>query len=266
MDKCPFCGNNIDDDTLYCRSCGKRIYREKIVDNERYRKRKKWAAFFAILGAVLILAVSVMYKQQEINGSEAYSSMSVNDFAAIVCILAAETGVAVFILLKKPKNLKYSADISKKEIDSNIPVTAPDPIKGNFKHVNGLGFAENTPCDVISYPTFYEFKAGAVNYNLSKEKVIDVTVKTDREIQQQYVSSIGGAVAGGVLFGPLGAIIGGRAKKKSIKTYSSYLIITYKDGENIKYIGFDVTNAPFKAKKFESEFKKTNNTITRVDL
>lgn len=266
MGKCPFCGNNIDDDTLYCRCCGKRIYREKIVDNEKYRKRKRWAAVIAVFGAVLILVVSVMYKQQEINGSEAYSSMSANDFAAIVFVVAAEIGVVVFALLRKPKKLKYSMDIPKEDTYGLLPAVAPDPIEGNFRHVNGLGFAENTPCEVVSYPTFYEFKAGAVNYNLSKSKVIDVTVKTDREIQQQYVSSIGGAVAGGVLFGPLGAIIGGRAKKKAIKTYSSYLIITYKDNGNIKYIGFDVTNAPFKAKKFESEFKKNNNTITRVDL
>lgn len=140
------------------------------------------------------------------------------------------------------------------------------PIKGNFRHINGLNIAENAQCEVLLYPSGYEFKSGAIKFNLPKSKVIDVTVKTDREIQQQYVSSIGSAVGGAVLFGPLGAIIGGRAKKKSIKTYSSYLIITYKDGESIKYIGFDVTNAPFKAKKFESEFKKTNNTITRVDL
>lgn len=42
-------------------------------------------------------------------------------------------------------------------------------------------------------------------------------IKTDKEIQQQYVSSVGGAVGGAVLFGPLGAITGGRAKKKTVK-------------------------------------------------
>ena len=35
---------------------------------------------------------------------------------------------------------------------------------------------------------------------------------TNEQISKQAVSSAGGAVAGAVLFGPLGAIIGGRAK------------------------------------------------------
>ena len=139
-------------------------------------------------------------------------------------------------------------------------------IRGKFKHINGLNIAENAQCEVLLYPTGYEFKSGAIKFNLPKSKVIDVAMKTDREIQQQYVSSVGGAVGGAFLFGPLGAMIGGRAKKKTIAKYSSYLIITYKDGEDIKYIGFDATNAPFKAMKFESEFKKTNSTITSFDL
>ncbi len=155
-------------------------------------------------------------------------------------------------------------DNKKNEIACGKPMSKP--IIGSFKHINGLNLPENAQCTVLSYPALYEFQSGSLKFTLLKSKVVDVTIKTDREIQQQYVSSIGGTVGGAVLFGPLGAIIGGRAKKKAIKTYYSYLIITYKDNENLKYIGFDVTNAPFKAQKFVNELKKTNNTITNVDL
>lgn len=155
-------------------------------------------------------------------------------------------------------------DNKKNEIACGKPMSKP--IIGSFKHINGLNLPENAQCTVLSYPALYEFQSGSLKFTLLKSKVVDVTIKTDREIQQQYVSSIGGAVGGAVLFGPLGAIIGGRAKKKAIKTYYSYLIIKYKDNENLKYIGFDVTNAPFKAQKFVNELKKTNNTITNVDL
>ena len=309
MGKCPFCGNNIDDDTLYCRSCGKKISSE-LRTNRRGSGKEVWIVLLLIFmwpiglismwltksfskktrliitsvfaAFILITFIGVISKWQEgslSTGSEemvvtemtgeqsenSTISLKPNDVAAIIFVIVVSV-VIIYFVTRKPKQTEIQPKLYEQGDYSSISSTPSDPIKGKFRHVNGLGFAENTLCDVVSYPTFYEFKAGAVNYNLSKEKVIDVTVKTDREIQQQYVSSIGGAVAGGVLFGPLGAIIGGRAKKKSIKTYSSYLIITYKDGENIKYIGFDVTSAPFKAKKFENEFKRTNNTVTRVEL
>ena len=70
---------------------------------------------------------------------------------------------------------------------------------------------------------------------------------------------MGGAVAGGVIFGPLGAIIGGRAKNKKVKTVTQYLIITY-TGENgeLKYIGFDIKNNPLSAMKLVKEFHTLN--------
>lgn len=63
----------------------------------------------------------------------------------------------------------------------------------------------------------YIFTSGTMNFELEKSKITDMCIKTDKEIQQQYVSSVGGAVGGAVLFGPLGAITGGRAKKKTVK-------------------------------------------------
>lgn len=117
------------------------------------------------------------------------------------------------------------------------------------------------------YSDRFEFKSGSIQFKLAKSKIVDISITTDTDIQKQYVSSIGGAVGGAVLFGPLGAMIGGRAKQKKTINVSYYMIITYKnENDELKYIGFDVTYALSKAKKFESEFKKTNNTITRVDL
>ncbi len=51
----------------------------------------------------------------------------------------------------------------------------------------------------------YIFTSGTMNFELEKSKITDMCIKTDKEIQQQYVSSVGGAVGGAVLFGPLGA-------------------------------------------------------------
>ncbi len=131
-------------------------------------------------------------------------------------------------------------------------------LQGMFTHVSGLSIAENVFCTMRSYADRYQFIANGVEMNLQRSKVTDVSIKTDTEIQTQYVSSVGGAVGGAVLFGPLGAIIGGRAKQKKTKTVSQYLIITYWSNENeLKYICFEVTGRVYSAVKFVDEFVKS---------
>lgn len=137
-----------------------------------------------------------------------------------------------------------------------------------FNHVNGLPIAENLSCEIKSYPDRLEFKAGTTNIKLSREKITDMCIKTDTEIQKQVVSSIGGAVGGAVLFGPLGAMIGGRAKNKKEKTVTQYLIITYtgEEGE-LKYIGFDIKTNPLSATKLVKEFRELNkNSGIEIEL
>ena len=125
-------------------------------------------------------------------------------------------------------------------------------------HVNGLPIAENLWCEIQSYPDRIEFKSGTTNIALSRNKITDMCIKTDIEIQQQIVSNPGGAIAGAIVFGALGAIICGREKTKTQKKISSYLIITYINNQGKPaYIGFETTNN-FSVSKFVEEFKKLN--------
>lgn len=136
-------------------------------------------------------------------------------------------------------------------------------------HVNGLGIPENTFCNIYSYPERIEVKANGTQFNLDKSKLNDVCLKTDVELQSQYVSSVGGAVGGAVLFGPLGAMIGGRAKKKENKIVHNYLIFTYSKDDTVKYIGFDATKAVSEAMNFVNEFRTNNMSSSRntiIDL
>lgn len=128
-----------------------------------------------------------------------------------------------------------------------------------FHHVNGLPIPENVLCEVFSYPDRIDFKSGTTEIKLPKEKITDISIKTDTEIQQQLVSSAGGAIAGAMFFGSLGAIIGGRVKTKKVKTTTNYLIITYKSENELKYIGFDIQNNPSSADKLVKEFQKSNS-------
>ena len=126
-----------------------------------------------------------------------------------------------------------------------------------MKHVNGLPIAEDVDCKITSTDDKFIFSSGVMNFELEKSKITDMCIKTDKEVQQQYVSSVGGAVGGAALFGPLGAMIGGRAKKKTVKhEVHHYLIITYQSPD-IKYIGFEIGFNMASANKYVNDFKNT---------
>lgn len=215
------------------------------------------AAFFCYITSVGGIVVTVRQKNP---------SNTVANIIIIIVFLALGT-----LLMKSSKKAKNkTADISKerencehenKEKQENYSPKKkkePNDLTISAPHVNGLPIAENVLCVIYSRPTKYEITANGATFNLNKDKVTDVCLKTDVEIQKQYVSSIGGAVGGAVLFGPLGAMIGGRAKKKKSKKTYTYLIFTYESDGEIKYIGFNVTNN-FSASKLVNEFRKTSS-------
>ena len=72
---------------------------------------------------------------------------------------------------------------------------------------------------------------GIITRCIKHEDVLGAKTVDDVNVQQQYVSSIGGA-----LFGVAGAAVGGRAKKKEIKSVDTWLIVTYKEDEQPKNI------------------------------
>ncbi|MDE6658893.1 MAG: hypothetical protein K2K01_02090 [Eubacterium sp.] len=125
-----------------------------------------------------------------------------------------------------------------------------------MNHFNGLPIAEGVFTQCFLCVDKIVFEANGVAFNLHFSKLTDVSIKTDVEIQKQYVSSVGGAVAGGIMFGPLGAMIGGRAKQKEIRQATHYLIFTYIDNGEIKYIAFNCSACLAKAYKFVEKFQK----------
>lgn len=108
------------------------------------------------------------------------------------------------------------------------------------EHMAGLPLAQTAICIVTFEDDGVSFYSSGNTFNLSYDKVTAMDFKTSTEIQKTYTSSVGGAVAGAVLFGPLGAMVGGRAKEKKSKTVEDFIIFTYiKDG-NVDYISFRV--------------------------
>lgn len=136
-----------------------------------------------------------------------------------------------------------------------------------FHHVSGLPIAENMPCTIAKYPDRLEFQSGTTQINLLKEKITDMRIISNTEVQKQYVSSVGGAIGGAVLLGPIGAVIGGRAKVKSIEQDTNYLVITYLKDEELKYIVLDIGNNERQAEVYVTDFNETKtNSGATIDL
>lgn len=166
-------------------------------------------------------------------------------FKTILFLFLFLFGIIIFSAFRASAKLKTD----KAKINSLKSETGASVVE-TFKHAYGLNFPEGTMVTTCLADDKIEFQAKGSSFKLAKSKIIDLAVMTDTQVQNQYTSSIGGAVAGSLILGPLGAVIGGRSKQKSAKTTNHFLIFTYlKDGEN-QYISFNVTDKILRAKAF----------------
>lgn len=164
--------------------------------------------------------------------------------------------VGLILIVKKTKTKE-----DKQRIKDNIDQqNRYNKLHMTAKHQAGLPLATGAECAVGYEDDGFSFNGSGNNFSLSFNKITDICLKTDSEIQKQYVSSVGGAVAGAVVFGPLGAIVGGRAKKKTTTTVTNYLIFTYLKEESIDYISFELNYGYNMAKDWINKFNEEQKT------
>lgn len=182
----------------------------------------------------------------------------------LLCSIIFLLSRAIIVLKIQKQNRKQNKIAKEEKLESLRTQGVTQNV--TLKHMIGLPVPEGFECEISSYPTKISISGNGMQFNLDKNKLIDVCVKTDVEIQNQYVSSVGGAVGGAILFGGLGAMIGGRAKLKQARTVSKYLIFSYSKDNNINYISFDVLNYLPQAMKFVDEFKEIPKNDTVIEL
>lgn len=134
-------------------------------------------------------------------------------------------------------------------------------------HTCGLPMAEGVNCILQVFADHIFVIQDNLYATIFASQIVNMSIKNDFDIQKHYVSSVGGAIGGGLLFGPVGAAIGGRAKQKTTHTTQTYLVITYKNSEgNLINLVFNVTFSYSKAYATVKEFMRGNKNMVQVNL
>ena len=185
-------------------------------------------------------------------------------------------GGAVWLILagRPPREGQVSAPAASPEGEPERPARpAPSPApaalcSGTFLHVSGLDLPEGVKCALRYEPDRLRVSAMGHDFTLAHEKVRAAGVLTCKDVQRQYVSSAGGAVAGAMLLGPLGAALGGGVHRKNIRTRERLLVFAYGGAdEPPRYLIFRTTQWGSRGREFASAHKKRlPGAVTQVEL
>lgn len=128
--------------------------------------------------------------------------------------------------------------------------------QSTLKHVEGLPLSDKTMCKVSVTQDGMMIEGGGSDFTISSAQLRAVEVKTDVEIANIVHSSAVQGVAGGLLFGPIGLVVGARAKNKQVKKNEHFLIINYMSSNNeISSLLFSAGENPLAAMKIASKTK-----------
>lgn len=130
-------------------------------------------------------------------------------------------------------------------------------VTAKLNHVNGLPIAEKTLCKLIVSPNKLSIQGGGVNFDVDISKINAAEVKTDVEIANIVHSSAIKGVTGGLLFGPIGLVVGARPTNKEKRSNRYYLIINYTNASGeIAPIVFDSSKRAEPAKRISNQLKR----------
>lgn len=136
-------------------------------------------------------------------------------------------------------------------------------------HIEGLPIAEKTKCRLELLNDHLLISGGGTEFSIKLSQIGAAEVKTDVEIAHIVSSSAAKGVAGGLLFGPIGLVVGSRVKSKEKRTTTPYLIINYTNSVNeLSALMFEAGLDPWSLTKFLKKLQSviSNNPKQQVQL
>lgn len=210
-----------------------------------------------VFGLAGLLAAVMFFFPDEVESS---SFSSFNAFFAVVFLALA--ALLAWTAKHHDEAAQKRAQKKAEKAQKQALKPVPDPmaldkyIGANFAIVSGLNLPAGIRCSVQLMGDHLSIRAQNQEFTLSNGKIVSVMVHTAKEVQQQYVSSVGGAVAGLAILGPLGAILGGAATKKTITNKTPLLIFAYQNnGEDVQYLIFNAESSPWDARRFVKAYR-----------
>lgn len=135
-------------------------------------------------------------------------------------------------------------------ISEELYKPAPKPMpsaRGTLLHIDGLGLPDGAKCKVDFQNGTLTVDALSQTITLAGEKIVGAEIVKKKDITKQAVSNAGGAIAGAMWFGALGAIVGGASHKKTVKQVHRFLVISYLADDGVKHIVFGANDGTFSA-------------------
>lgn len=152
-------------------------------------------------------------------------------------------------------NVKKSEEKHQKEDDINKKGNEYNAVYSTeINHICGLPLSENSKCILHLCDNQVVVEGTGKIFKLKKDKIIDMNIKTSKEVR----NSISGAVGGAILLGPIGAFLGG-----SSTDFHRFFIIIYENKENKEQcISFDLKDELKIYKEIYNYVEQFKNNIT----
>lgn len=144
-----------------------------------------------------------------------------------------------------------------------------------FSYIDGIPNLFTIPKEVVDVTINKKLEKLIIKSALDKNKVAELPLNrikdarklTEQQITEANKSVVGRAVVGGLLLGPLGAIIGGMSgvgTKKKKEPEKNFLIITYNFEDTEKQLVFEIVGASIGWQQFLTELPKDSTSIFEV--
>lgn len=205
---------------------------------------KKWLLSGAFCSALAIIGAVFIYDS---NGNDAL------DIVFKICVCAPFFIMALFAFLG---GLEISRNKDKAYAISQMDSGVAPICDLKMTLLSGLPSAMGAECRLVARKDTVTLMCGGRTYNIGMSQVRGIETFMEKETMKEFKMRPGRAIAGGILFGPVGAIIGGMPKSSDMEaTDRMFFVLNYENSAG--EVAFILLESPdFKIEKCMEDFQR----------